>query len=370
MAAPYIGRISLLVIGIFLTLPPTASRPTLGADAQSCTFILGFKTFHDLLPAIVGTCEDDEQHSPANGDGLQRTTNGLLVWRKADNVTAFTDGYRTWLEGPRGLEQRLNRQRFLWESNPEDVPVVADALAGTAQTVDPAFAPLARDLPSHTRVPVWLPTHAPRPPEFGLRCPPNYALLTRQPRPPTPTNGYLIAMYCSSKPVPPDDPSLYAPGGSPTESANLGYLSGSPVMPQLQLVDCQHRAALSVMQLPSGLTIRRVTDPNGGESATWASGAWQYTVIGGIATARSSSASRQQMGALLLQHATQLAALVQAGPPVAGAVHGWVSLSYGTHDYLTVTWQTARGFFYQAQWKDNPAAGIGMARALVPLAMP
>jgi hypothetical protein len=370
LVAPYIGRISLLVIGILLALLPPASRPVSSALAQSCTFVLGFKTFHDLLPAIVGTCEDDEQHSPTNGDGLQRTTNGLLVWRKADNVTAFTDGYRTWLEGPQGLEKRLNGQRFPWESNPAELPVVADALVGTAQTVDPAFAPLARDLPSHTRVPVWLPTHAPRSPEFGLRCPPNYALLTRQPRLPTPANGYLIAMYCSSKPVPPDDPSLYVPGSSPAESANLGYLSGSPVMPQLQFVDRQHRAALSVVQLPSGLTIRRVTDPNGGESATWASGAWQYAVIGGIAPARSSSASQRQVDALLLQHATQLAALVQASPPVVGAVHGWVSLSYGTHDYLTVTWQTAPGFFYQAQWKDNPAAGIAMARTLVPLAIP
>jgi len=26
----------------------------------------------------------------------------VLVWRKADNRTAFTDGYRTWINGPRG----------------------------------------------------------------------------------------------------------------------------------------------------------------------------------------------------------------------------------------------------------------------------
>jgi hypothetical protein len=32
----------------------------------------------------------------------------MLVWRKFDNVTAFTDGHRTWLNGPRGLQGRLN----------------------------------------------------------------------------------------------------------------------------------------------------------------------------------------------------------------------------------------------------------------------
>ena len=35
--------------------------------------------------------------------------------RKADNWTAFTDGYRTWINGPNGLEQRLNTERFEWE---------------------------------------------------------------------------------------------------------------------------------------------------------------------------------------------------------------------------------------------------------------
>jgi hypothetical protein len=27
---------------------------------------------------------------------------GLLVWRKADNFTAFSVGYRTWVGGPSG----------------------------------------------------------------------------------------------------------------------------------------------------------------------------------------------------------------------------------------------------------------------------
>ena len=51
------------------------------------------------------------------GDSVQQTTGGLLVWRKADNWTAFTDGYRTWINGPNGLVQRLNTERFEWEAD-------------------------------------------------------------------------------------------------------------------------------------------------------------------------------------------------------------------------------------------------------------
>jgi hypothetical protein len=89
----------------------------------SCRFVLGFQMLHDAIPAVVGDCADDEQHA-ANGEGLQQTTKGLLVWRKADNFTAFTDGYRSWVNGPNGLQQRLNARRFAWEANPGGLPVV------------------------------------------------------------------------------------------------------------------------------------------------------------------------------------------------------------------------------------------------------
>ena len=90
----------------------------------ACRFALGFATVHDAVPAIVGDCLEDEQHSPTNGDALQHTTSGLLVWRKSDNFTAFTDGYHTWVNGPPGLQERLNTQRFSWEANPENLPSV------------------------------------------------------------------------------------------------------------------------------------------------------------------------------------------------------------------------------------------------------
>ncbi len=87
------------------------------ATAQTCQFRLGFKTLHDLIPDVVGDCLEDEHYNPANGDSLQRTTGGLLVWRKADNWTAFTDGATTWINGPGGLQLRPNDLRFCWEAD-------------------------------------------------------------------------------------------------------------------------------------------------------------------------------------------------------------------------------------------------------------
>ena len=59
---------------------------------------------------------ENEHHNPENGDGLQRTTTGLMVWRKADNWTAFTNGSRTWVNGPFGVMERANTERFDWEA--------------------------------------------------------------------------------------------------------------------------------------------------------------------------------------------------------------------------------------------------------------
>ncbi len=100
----------LLALALFLLLPSTAV-------AAECQFVLGFATLRDLIGHdIVGECLENERHG-ANGDALQQTTGGLLVWRKADNRTAFTDGYRTWIDGPNGLEQRLDTERFAWEAD-------------------------------------------------------------------------------------------------------------------------------------------------------------------------------------------------------------------------------------------------------------
>ncbi len=102
--------------------PPAPASPL--PSTSGCTFVLGFATIAGALPQQVGQCLDEEGHNPTNGDALQHTAGGLLVWRKADNWTAFTDGYHTWINGPQGIVERLNTQRFSWEANPDGLPVV------------------------------------------------------------------------------------------------------------------------------------------------------------------------------------------------------------------------------------------------------
>ena len=137
-----VGRtIKALLLGIALLLvTPSVS---LAAD---CQFVLGFKSLRDLIGHdIVGECLDNE-HYNAIGDSNQHTTGGLLAWRKADNWTAFTDGYRTWVNGPNGLQQRLNTERFEWE---------ADYAPGGG---------IATPTPAPTPVPIQEPSPLSRPP--------------------------------------------------------------------------------------------------------------------------------------------------------------------------------------------------------------
>ncbi len=102
--------VALLGFALFLLFPTSVA-------AADCQFVLGFKTVRDLIGhEIVGACLESERYNHI-GDGLQQTTGGLLVWRKTDNWTAFTDGYRTWINGPNGLVQRLNTERFAWEAD-------------------------------------------------------------------------------------------------------------------------------------------------------------------------------------------------------------------------------------------------------------
>ena len=104
------------------------------AQAASCQFVLGFLALQQMIPNIVGPCLDNVSYD-AEGNGVQHTIAhtgalGLLVWRKSDNFTAFTDGFRTWVNGPFGLQTRLNSQRFFWEFNPERLPIIPTPVAG------------------------------------------------------------------------------------------------------------------------------------------------------------------------------------------------------------------------------------------------
>jgi hypothetical protein len=79
-------------------------------------FNLGFATLASIIPNIAGQPLENERHNALNGDSLQQTTTGLMVWRKADNWTAFTNGSRTWVNGPFGVMERSNEARFDWEA--------------------------------------------------------------------------------------------------------------------------------------------------------------------------------------------------------------------------------------------------------------
>lgn len=102
--------------------PLATTQASAAPAAENCTFILGFKAIHDLIPGEVGDCRTNEYHNGQNGDGLQETNGkdgkgGLLVWRKSDNWTAYTDGFWTWVNGPNGLQKRLNTERFPFEND-------------------------------------------------------------------------------------------------------------------------------------------------------------------------------------------------------------------------------------------------------------
>ena len=110
-----------------VSLPANQSAATVAPAAR---FVLGFKLIADQIPDIVGNPAENEWFDVRNGNSVQRTVNpkqlmpngmprtGMMVWRKSDNWTAFTDGWTTWVNGPYGLQSRLNSERFPWENDP------------------------------------------------------------------------------------------------------------------------------------------------------------------------------------------------------------------------------------------------------------
>jgi hypothetical protein len=145
------GALATMLVGPVLEGWRGARETRLVVRAAGCEFRGGFKALRDLIPKVVGDCIEDEHHNPSNGDGLQSTSGGLLVWRKADNWTAFTDGSSTWVNGPLGLQTRGNSERFPWESSvsqpptqpqqpDQSNPLVQQAIADAAQRLGVAPA--------------------------------------------------------------------------------------------------------------------------------------------------------------------------------------------------------------------------------------
>lgn len=74
-------------------------------------FRMGFKLLADQIPTIAGEPVEEEHPDAVTGDMLQRTTRGMMVWRKADNWTGFTNGAQTWYLTPSGVQLQPNSQR-------------------------------------------------------------------------------------------------------------------------------------------------------------------------------------------------------------------------------------------------------------------
>jgi hypothetical protein len=135
-----------MAVAVMLFLAGGAAR-VYGQEA--CTFTQGFAELRRLVgEQKVGACLENEQSNADNGNAEQRTTGGLLVWRKADNFTAFTDGGTTWVNGPNGLESRPNDVRLAWELDPI-APPAAPAPAPTQRPLPtlPPTSPLSAEQP-------------------------------------------------------------------------------------------------------------------------------------------------------------------------------------------------------------------------------
>jgi hypothetical protein len=99
------------------TSTPTPSLPDSLPNEVAATpeFKLGFGVLARLLGELAGAPLENEFHDPSTGNTLQRTSKGLMVWRKAENWTAFTNGFLTWINSSHGLQVRVNAERFDWE---------------------------------------------------------------------------------------------------------------------------------------------------------------------------------------------------------------------------------------------------------------
>jgi len=120
-----------------------------------------------------------------NGNAEQRTSGGLLVWRKVDNFTAFTDGGTSWINGPNGWQSRPNSERFSWEKDPVQ-PASGPAAPGAppSGSLPSAPAPTATQRTT-SNPPASAPTATPRPP-------------TATPRVDPPTNAGACCRTCTT----------------------------------------------------------------------------------------------------------------------------------------------------------------------------
>jgi hypothetical protein len=163
---------------------------TAAAQQGSCQFVAGFADLRQAIgPDVVGTCSEDERTDASSGDTRQATSRGELVYRRASNTSAFTNGYETWAQGPQGLQRRLNTERFAWEPD-----AASFARAGEGTSVTAAPAPTSPPSPTRPVAPVASPLASPSPAASPTP--------TRTPTP-VPTEATPTATPEGAAPVPP-----------------------------------------------------------------------------------------------------------------------------------------------------------------------
>jgi hypothetical protein len=81
---------------------------------QSPTFALGVADLKQQLGDTMGAPLECEHPVSANGDTIQQTTTGLVIYRAATNTVMFTDGWRHWALTARGVVR--------WEGTDTDPP--------------------------------------------------------------------------------------------------------------------------------------------------------------------------------------------------------------------------------------------------------
>ena len=100
---------------VALCLVAFGALPSAVLAQEECSFSDGFLALRDQIGAdVVGECVEPPR-AVESGNVEQQTTGGLLVWEKLTNLTAFTDGGHTWINGPNGIESRPNGEQFPWE---------------------------------------------------------------------------------------------------------------------------------------------------------------------------------------------------------------------------------------------------------------
>ena len=238
-----------------------------------------------------------------------------------------------------------------------NAPTEDSQRAGLAEGLDPDFAALPVVLGSRTTVPLWLPSSAPRAPQFGLLCL-HYGLATfggPNLSSETTTDGYVVQMRCTHHPLPPDDPSLYVPGTF-VQPGYLGALLGGPAVvdePQPLEGGDWHSFLLA-----DGTLAQRSapTDQNAVDTIQWSDRNWEFRVLTDVAGEGGAPA-----------RAEELAALARANLPVPDATRGVVEFREYTRPFTTVYWQAEDGTPYELAWYGQIAPAITLAQSMRPV---